>query len=286
MIKKIINLSLFILLFSAIFSCHSQDKPLKIGTLYFNPPFEQTIQNKKAYFGFNIEIITALCQVMNRTCELVPMRFDKLLVALNNKKIDAMIVGVSLMPENPQNYLFSYPYFISEAFFMTLRQNHLDSLNNKTVGIVKNTLFPLAKRYDIIFSKKRESSDPDQYEINFKFYNNLPVLLTALNTHQVDAVILDAGAAMFWISQSGNIYQQIGPVIRMKKGMAIMTTKDNSQLIQQINQALLTIEKNQVLLKIYEQYWQLITPEYKSTGYLMKQLNNKYNFIISSPGRN
>lgn len=270
-------------LFSACLSCYSQDKPLKIGTLYFNPPFEQTIQNKKEYFGFNIEIIAALCQVMNRACELVPMRFDKLLVALNNNKIDVMIVGVSLMPENPQNYLFSYPYFISDAFFMTLRQNHLDNLNHKTIGIVKNTLFPLAKRYDIIFAKQRQSSDPDKYEINFKFYNNLPALLTALNTHQVDAVTLDAGAAMYWISHSGNIYQQIGPVIRIKKGMAIMTTKNNDQLIQQINQALLTIEKNKVLLKIYEQYWQAIAPEYKSTGYLVKQLNDKYSFIISSP---
>ncbi|KTD24293.1 glutamine ABC transporter [Legionella lansingensis] len=265
--KGIIS-SILMLLFSA---CgYSQESPLRIGTLYFNPPFEQIFQGKK-YFGFDIDILFSVCLVMKRECELVPMRFDKLLVALNKNKIDAMIVGISLMPEDPKNYLFSYPYFKSEAVFLTLQSNHLETLNNKTVGMVKNTLFPMAKNYEIVLTGKDALPPLNKFEINFKFYNNLPELLTALDNHEIDALILDAGAANFWITQTGDKYEQIGPVVHVENGMAIMTTKANGELIQQINKALLTIANNNDLLEIYQKYWQLISPDERPSAYLVMQ---------------
>lgn len=275
---------LIILAILLSFNCYSLEKndPLKIGTLYFNPPFEEVIENSRSAFGFNIDIIRSICAVMQKNCELVPMRFDKLLIALDNHQIDAMIVGISLMPEHPEHYLFSYPYFISQAIFLTLRSNQLETLDNKTVGMVKNTLFPLADHYELFFVKRSPVHVKNEAEINFKFYNNLPELLSALDNHEVDAIVLDAGAASYWINEADGKYMQIGPVIQRKKGMAIMTTKGNSLLIQQINQALLTIEDNQTLLAIYKKYWGALTADTSVSGYLVKKSAEQYHFVIQS----
>ncbi|VEG90862.1 transporter substrate-binding domain-containing protein [Legionella spiritensis] len=280
MFRKGLLLLLCLLSFNS-FSSNNGDL-LKIGILYFNPPFAEVVgSNTPIAFGFNVEIIKNICGIINKQCELVPMRFDKLLQALDNNRIDAMIVGISLMPERPENYLFSYPYFISEAVFFTLRSNQLTDLNNQTIGIVKNTLFPLSDRYDLVFKTRKEKKYLNHKdELRFKFYNNLPELLMALNTHQVNAVVLDAGAASYWINLSSRQYVQIGPVVARKSGLRIMTTKNHAQLISRINNALLEMEKDRTLLDIYRQYWGALTPNTHVQGYLIRQSPHKYQFII------
>ncbi|GGI92782.1 arginine/ornithine ABC transporter substrate-binding protein [Legionella impletisoli] len=257
------------------FNCLSAGPPdiLKVGTLVYNPPYEEALTHKNIAFGFNIEIMNDLCSAMRKPCEFIPLRFDELLIALNKNQVDLIIVGISLMPVNSDQYVFSQPYFISEAVFLMLSTNNTNDLNHKTVGIVKNTLFPYRNQYELIYEEKNPKLTEHKDQLQFKFFNNLPELLTALKVGQVDAVILDVGAANYWIRSSGNQFKRIGPIIPLPKGMAIMTTKANSALIDEVNKAINTIESDNQLLSIYEKYWQLININDNMKGRLIPKAN-------------
>ena len=90
--KKVGIVILFLLSFASY--SYAQQQQLIIGTLNYNPPFEQVIKSQNVFFGFNIEVIKSLCAVMKKDCKLIPMRFDKLINALDENKVDAIIVGI------------------------------------------------------------------------------------------------------------------------------------------------------------------------------------------------
>lgn len=272
-------LILLLLLSFKAYSVENRDV-LKVGTLYFNPPFEEMDGSKQGNFGFNIAIIKNICAILHKKCQLIPMQFDKLLVALDKHQLDLIIVGITLMPEKPQNYLVSYPYFISEAIFLTLEKSKLHNLNNKTIGIVKNTLFPYAKHYDLVSLENTKAIAHKVDKLTFKYYDRLSSLILGLDNHEVDAIILDAPIAHYWISQNQHKYVQIGPVIRRDVGMSVMTSDNHAQLIEQINRALLIMEKNQTLLAIYREYWGVLSETNKSYGYLVKEDIKKPSFVI------
>jgi ABC-type amino acid transport substrate-binding protein len=209
------------------------------------------------------------------------MRFDKLMDALNSGEIDAAIVGITLYL-NKDKYIYTYPYFIGDARILALRSSHIKSLNNKTLGVVKGTLIPLHKNYVLIDSHNTSLQHGDL--INILYYNNLPQLLSGLNNHKVDTVLLDAGPAMYWQEQSSNLYEIIGPAITLPKGMRIVTLHDNQELIHLMNVALVKMENNGELLTIYKKYWDTIYFQHQYLGKLIPLQNSQYKFhVLSAP---
>lgn len=251
---------------------------LRVGTLIYNPPYETAVLNKNFFFGFNIEVINTICQTMKKKCQLIPMRFDELMTALNNNQLDVLIVGISLRPQDKVKYIESYPYFIGHARLLALRKSHIKTLDNKTIGIVKRTITPLAKNVDIITDNSMHLKHSDTLKI--MYFRNLPSLLTALNNKTVDVIVLDAGAAWYWQQQSSKRYEVIGPVISLPKGMTIVALAEQENLINTINKSLEKMEKNGSLLNIYKKYWRSIHPSNKAQAQLIPIKKNQYRFNI------
>ncbi|WP_019215149.1 transporter substrate-binding domain-containing protein [Legionella tunisiensis] len=251
----------------------------KIGTLIYNPPYEMAILDQRYGFGFNFEVINTVCTLINYNCELVPMRFDKLMDALNSGALDAAIVGISLYLSQDR-YVYTYPYFISEARILALRSSRITSLNDKTLGVVRQTLIPLYKNYILI----DELNTPGQHDdlINILYFDNLPQLLSGLDNHTVDMILLDAGAAMYWQEQSSNLYEIIGPAITLPEGMRIVGLYNNQKLISLMDAALVKMENDGQLLTIYKKYWNTIYSQWKYMGKLIPQQNNHYKFHVFS----
>ncbi|KTD23268.1 transporter substrate-binding domain-containing protein [Legionella londiniensis] len=250
---------------------------LKVGTLIYNPPYEISLLNKHYSYGFNIEIMQRLCKLIQYQCTMVPMRFDELLTALNENKVDAIIVGISLEPIHMGRYAFSNPYFIGNAVFLTRSASQFSSLDHKTVGVVKNTLVPMKYFFDLIFIDDAYQKQEDV--IHFKFFKNLPDLLDGLNREQVDAIFLDAGAAQYWVDESAGAYRVTGPIVSLHHGMMVMSLKKNQRLIDLINSTLVEMENNGELLAIYRKYWGAIYPYAKATGVLLPLGGRSYQFM-------
>jgi ABC-type amino acid transport substrate-binding protein len=253
---------------------------VKIGTLIYNPPYEVALIKNHTFYGFNIELMDTLCQTIGIHCKFVPMRFDKLIKALDNNKIDAIIVGISLKPNQPSHYLFTYPYFIGNAAFLSLNSTKLKTLNDKKIGVVTNTIINKAMHYDLLINKKNHRTEKNT--IKLTYYKNLPQLLSALNQGDVDAIILDSGAAFYWQQQSKGRYKVIGPIVSLPKGMMIMAQQNKKKLIELMNLGLKTMERNGRLLRIYKHYWATIHPKHKASGKLVPLGAKHYDFYIQS----
>ena len=269
---------LFMILTTLVFA-GSQEK-LHVGTLHYNPPFEEILDTPKVLFGFDIEVMTSICDEIDEECEFIPKRFDVLIDALDKEEVQAIIVGISLMPENEEDYIFSYPYFMSEAVFITLKYNFIGTLHDKKVGVVKNTLVPQKEQLHLLYPNKNELPVTEDHIINLKFYSNLPTMLSALNSHEIVAILLDAGAANYWTSLRGSSYKQIGPVIKLEQGLRVMSTKNNQELIDEINTAIMNLSQNKKLLSIFTNYWFAIMPRHQVKGYYIIESPNKSQIVI------
>jgi len=144
---------------------------------------------------------------------------------------------------------------------------------------VGETLVGKIQNYDLILEDNTRIKH-EQSEIQLKYFPNLPELLSALNKQKVDAILLDAGAATYWVNNSSDRYQRVGPVISRQKGMTIMTLRSQRELVSEFNKALLTMETDGQLLALYKHYWSSIHPNKKATGILKHQQKEKYKFYI------
>ena len=82
--------------------------PLRIGTLYFYPPFAEQDDEKGDFSGFDIDLMKEICKKINRECVFKGMNFVDLFPALDSGKIDLAIGAISITVKRKYKYLFSY----------------------------------------------------------------------------------------------------------------------------------------------------------------------------------
>lgn len=225
---------------------------LLIGSSPMNPPFGSIADKKEQFFGFDISIMSEICDRMNKTCQFVPIPFNDLFPLIQSGKLDVAISAIIMTPDRQKKFLFSLPYLASSARFLTLKGSPIrtpQDIPGKIIGVREGT--PFLELVKTLYGDR----------VSIKLYPLVSNLLEALSHHAVDLVILDAHAAIFWKDNSPDQYQIIGAPLPLGDGYAIMTKQGREALIQQINQALLAMENDGTYLKIYDTYFQGPTRE-------------------------
>ncbi|KTD75235.1 MULTISPECIES: transporter substrate-binding domain-containing protein [Legionella] len=217
---------------------------LTIGIVAYDPPFSMNA-DKNHFFGFDIELMSELCKQISVQCHFEPMLFDALFTDINEGKIDLAIAAITITNERQQKFLFSLPYLASEARFVTTKNSlikTLKKLNNKTIGIIKGSLFK-----QLITQKFKTNL--------IKEYPSTNQLITALNQQEVDALLMDDFSADYWIANNNTLFKGIGRPFSVGIGYGIMAKINSIVLMNQINQALKHLEKNGVYLSLYQKYF-------------------------------
>jgi ABC-type amino acid transport substrate-binding protein len=219
-------------------------KPLIIGTIPYAPPFE--VKNKdNTFFGFEIDMMRAICLEMKTDCIFKVHAFNELFSALNSKTIDLAIASIIISPERRQQVLFSLPYLINYHQFVTLMNSpihNISQLEGKRVGIYQGSP-------EIGYVRKKFNG-----KINIVLYKDVNALLTALKAHAVEAIVLEVERAAYWKIESQEL-SLLGSPFRLGDGYGIAAKLGNGLLIQRVNQALRTIESNGVYLSLYKHYY-------------------------------
>lgn len=239
MIKCLIFLLFFPL--SALFA-----EPIIIGTTSENPPFNSLADKKDHFYGFDIDIMDEICHRLKLTCQFTPVVFNNLFIELDTQEINLAMAGIIITPNRANNFLFSLPYLKSKAQFICKFSSTLQAitdLKNKRVGVRRGTPFGdlATKLYN--------------NQITIVEFQDNPDLFNGLGINQVDAVLMDEEAAKYWAADNENQYKLIGSPIPIGKGYAIMASKNERPLINQINQALLDMSIDGSYSKIYDRYF-------------------------------
>ena len=217
---------------------------LYVGT---NPefyPFEY-LENGKIV-GFDADLIEAIGNKLGKEIVWKNIAFDGLLPALQSKKIDVIIAGMTATEERKKFVNFSEPYFTSSQVIILNSENKesleiksYNDLPNHTVGVV------LGYTGDVAISKVPN--------VNIQRFNGASEAIMALKAKKVQAVIIDSEPAKNYVQNNKGL-QLISTDIA-KEEYSIAVSKDNTQLAEEINNAYKALVEDGSYQKLMDKYF-------------------------------
>ena len=252
MIKKI----LLCLLLLSLGSCQdrSEEQTIKMGTSPDYPPFEYKKDGQ--IIGFDIELAKKIAENLGKKLEIHELDFSSLIPALQARKIDFVISGVTITPERTANVDFSNIYYQAAIAGITKEGNNVTDLANKKIGAQLGSIMES-------FAKEQQNLLPNISVISLS--NNLH-LLQELKLGRIDILLLEEGQVKEILAANPGLIAHIFP--KSGDGYAIAFTK-GSTLRDQFNQVIKTLQKDGDLAELENIY---LKNEQVKSGNLLKAL--------------
>lgn len=199
---------------------------LRIGTDATYPPFETVDPETGQPTGFDIDLVTAVCEINGWQPEFIVTPFDGIIPGLRSKKYDVVISAMTITPERAAVVNFTDPYYLAgQTIAVPLDDsliNGVDDLAGKRVGVQLGTTGELmAKKMDAlhVFS-----------------YDNIGAAFIDMANGNLDAVLNDFPTSQAYINKHGTA-RTVGDILSTEYyGMAVRKTDDD--LLGQLNGAL------------------------------------------------
>ncbi len=226
-------------------------KTLLFATEASYPPFV-FMQANGTIGGFGADIIHAICQQMQQSCQIVSAPWDGLIPSLKLGKYDAMFGGMQITPQRAKVVDFSNTYYADTVTFVINKRNDFSldktSITGKTIGAQAGTTF-------VQYLQQQYGN-----RIKIKTYPSALAALLDLKADRVDAVFTDKPVAVAWLKkQKGKTFMTKGNIVNTQyfgEGYAIAVKKGNTKLLAAINKAMITIKQNGTYKKI-EKKWEM-----------------------------
>jgi PAS domain S-box-containing protein len=208
------------------------------------PPYE--FVDKNGYYkGFNIDIMKAISVSIGKDIEIIPMRWQDALNALENKEVDA-IQGMTRSVNREERFNFTEALVkSSQAIFVRSDTNNISelaSLNGLSVAVQAEDI-----------SKELMK---DMREVKTVIYSNQEQAIHALLDGEVDAFVGNRLTGLY-IVQSMKQYNKIKiagePLYPIEYASAAL--KQNSEVLRLLNNGLENIKKNGEYDKIYNKWF-------------------------------
>ena len=241
--KKIISLMLAILMMVLCFSfvaCKKDDDVLKFGTNAEFPPYEYYEGEK--IVGIDAEIAAAIAEKLGMEYEIVDMKFDSILSAVETGGVDMGIAGMTVTDERLESVNFSLAYATGVQVVIVKEDSDIaspDDLKGKKIGV------QLSTTGDIYASD-------DFGEENVVRYNKGADAVQALVGGEVQAVIIDNEPAKSFVAANEGL--TILETEYAVEEYAIAIAKDNEKLLKKVNDAIEELIEDGTIDKIIAKY--------------------------------
>ncbi len=134
--KKVFKVCGVLLTMFMFLACGKEEKKtIYVGTNAEFPPFEYL--EKDQMVGFDVDFINAIGKEMGKEIVMKDMSFDGLLPALQSKKVDLVIAGMTASEERKKAVNFSEPYYSANLVMKDMSfDGLLPALQSKKVDLV------------------------------------------------------------------------------------------------------------------------------------------------------
>ncbi|MDP0488075.1 MAG: basic amino acid ABC transporter substrate-binding protein [Fusobacterium sp. JB020] len=235
--KKILLVILSLILFTVSFG---SDK-IYVGTNAEFPPFEYL--EKGEMVGFDVDLIEEIGKVMGKEIVMKDMAFDGLIPALQTKKVDLIIAGMTATEDRKKTVNFSDPYYSANQVIVLNKSNEdikgFEDLKNKKIGVM------LGFTGDFVVTEMGYSSE----KFNAAFAG-----IMALQSNKIDAVVLDSETANNYIKKNNNLKLAEGK--GEAEDYAIAIRKTDEGLLEDVNSAIKVLKENgkfdELLIKYFK----------------------------------
>ena len=205
------------------------------------PPFEM-VADDGSFEGFDVEVADAIAKKLGLELEVDDMEFDAALLAVQENKSDIVMAGVSVTEDRLMVMNFTDYYFSSTQKVIVKEGSDvtMDNLGEKMIGVQRATT-------GHIFVS-------DTYgESQVTPYDNGASAVQALLNGQVDCVVIDANPAQEFVDSNPGLVLLDGDLA--EDNYAIGVNKENTALLDAINQALKDLNEDGTIPAIYDKYF-------------------------------
>jgi polar amino acid transport system substrate-binding protein len=219
---------------------------LTVGSDIPYPPFEQG--KKGSYTGFDVELMEAIGKEIGREPEFIDSSFETIFRDLAQGKFEAVMSAATITEEREKVVAFSNPYYLSEQAILVKEGSSitgLADLKGKTVGAQQGTTgLELGK-------EKAEAGE-------LRPFPEGPDADNALKAGTVEAVIIDAPVAKQQAEELGGI--EIVEKVPTEETYGIAIGKENTELVEQINEGLMKTIEDGSYATVYEKWFKEAPP--------------------------
>jgi arginine/lysine/histidine transporter system substrate-binding protein len=217
-------------------------KVLTMATSADFAPFESRDPSGKVE-GFDIDLANAIAKELDYKLEIKDMKFDGLIGALQAKRVDMVLAGMSATEKRKKNVDFSTTYNHSGEMFITLKDSKIktiEDLKGQTVGVQLGTI-------------QEEGAKALQKKVDFtlKPLDNATNLIQELLSNRIQVAYMDKSVATGYIKEQG--LTGFDDPTTSSPGMAVAFPK-GSDLIDDVNKVLKTMEENGELQKLKDKW--------------------------------
>lgn len=252
--KKIIP---FIILILSFISCNNKNtqvnntssqtneknKTIMVGIYVYDYPFGYLSNGQIG--GFDYDIMNEIAKSSELEIDFTAMKFEELMPALSSKQIDIIIAGMTVTEERKKLVNFSKEYYKSSQAILVDKDNEyintFDDLIGKRVGVINGTI-----GYSYI-SKKQG--------ININGFDTGSSALLALKVEKLDAAVFDKVTCEHYAKNDNSIKLVEDPNYPIED-YAIAVRKEDTELLQKINDGLTEIINNGTYQQLLDKFFQ------------------------------
>ncbi len=195
--------------------------------------------------GIDAEIADAIASRLGLEAQVENMEFDAIIPAVTSGKADIGIAGMTVSEERLLNVNFSDPYVEAGQAIIVKEDSDIQSvedLNGKVIGVQRGTTG------DEYVSDEANGVGAASIER----YSNGPDAVQSLLTDKIDAVVIDNEPAKKLVENSEGLVKLDENLT--SEQYAIAVAKDNTELLDAINEALNEMQENGELQAILDKY--------------------------------
>ena len=215
-----------------------ENKVYVVGTNAEYPPFE-FIENGEVA-GLDADIIKEAAKRMGIEYKWLNTNFDGLIPALQTKKVDLVIAGMSITPEREKAVNFSVPYLSSKVAIVTSKVNPIKDMNDLS-----------GKKYGVELGTTKEASARKITGAEVIPFSSNTGALVALKSGKVNGMVLDESVAQKFIDKNPELVM-IGTLEGEPKAVAF--NKDDTELAEKFSKVIEEMLNDGTIENLRKQY--------------------------------
>ena len=223
----------------------SELKTVEAGKLIMStnaafPPYEM-VADDGSFEGIDVEVAGAIAEKLGLELVVDDMDFDAALLAVQQNKSDIVMAGVTVTEDRQlvMNFSDSYATGVQVVIVKEGSDVTLDNLGEKMIGTQRGTT-------GYIYTSGDYGDD------HVTAYDNGASAVQALINGQVDCVVIDSAPAEAFVAANAGL--TILDTEYVTENYAIGVNKDNTALLDAINQALAELTADGTVQAIVDKY--------------------------------
>jgi polar amino acid transport system substrate-binding protein len=213
-------------------------------------PFAYIDKDSKKFVGIDAEILQEIAKRLGiAKVEMKEIKFENLLLELNNKNVDIVADGMYVKPEREKIASFTTPWYKEGEGLIVLKDSKIkgvEDLKDKVLGGQKGTAF-----LEYVQQLKTEGKIKD-----VKIFGSQAELLLATNTKKIDAAITDSATAAYTITNDPSLsIRLVAPYTAHYSGIiAAAVRQDDKEFLTAVNTELDKLKQEGFVLTVLKKY--------------------------------